>query len=233
MSFGGVDWSVGEIYGHRAFNVGYDSKLYSPVMGDFSWIDGENSSKCNMCRNSRTPNCSCGFYAYYDPADQHVDGDLYGIIQGYGMVDRGTLGFRAEKCKVVALHVPSHLVPSDARDNISVKKPSIIVRNPRNSAIAASAVIVLSSLFIAGMLPGFSVGLLVALLAFVVGTYIYARALSCISKSSSSQRVAGYGLSNFNWNKFKKQYPDIKIYHDRDMMISDYKNVLGKKSKVR
>lgn len=49
--------------------------------------------------------CGCGYYAYFDKADNphHKPGNVLGIVEGYGAVTVGTRGFRAEKARLVAL----------------------------------------------------------------------------------------------------------------------------------
>jgi hypothetical protein len=53
-------------------------------------------------------NCGCGFWAYWSPAlstkaQCYSEVSLQGVIEGYGDVIYGTQGFRAEKCRIVAL----------------------------------------------------------------------------------------------------------------------------------
>lgn len=61
--------------------------------------------------------CMCGFYAYYDikhsqyPAKARVAA----VIEGYGHVTVGTLGFRAAKASLVAVTLPPGLVEEAAQ----------------------------------------------------------------------------------------------------------------------
>jgi hypothetical protein len=51
--------------------------------------------------------CSCGFYAYFDEANDYADSTtVTGVIEAYGKVTIGTRGFRAEKARLRALVIP-------------------------------------------------------------------------------------------------------------------------------
>lgn len=55
--------------------------------------------------------CQCGFYAYFDEFSNphHLDGQIHGLIEGYGVATVGHRGFRCEKAKLQALIVkPNH-----------------------------------------------------------------------------------------------------------------------------
>ena len=51
--------------------------------------------------------CKCGFYAYFDTGknDWHggAQGEIYGVVSGYGIVTVGSRGFRAQKAKLLGL----------------------------------------------------------------------------------------------------------------------------------
>lgn len=50
--------------------------------------------------------CQHGFYAYYDGSnDYHDQGEVTGVIEGYGEVLIGTRGFRCMKARIVALRI--------------------------------------------------------------------------------------------------------------------------------
>lgn len=57
--------------------------------------------------------CTCGFYAYFDGGDNphHSDGQILGIVEGYGAVTVGSRGFRAEKARIRALVIEPQLSP--------------------------------------------------------------------------------------------------------------------------
>lgn len=51
--------------------------------------------------------CSCGFWAYYEPASQYIGANrVFGTIEGYGEVTIGTKGFRAQKARILSLLLP-------------------------------------------------------------------------------------------------------------------------------
>lgn len=75
------------------------------------------SCGCPMCRptveTAKTApdhrvaqlDCTCGFYAYFDREANpyHKNGNVLGLVEGFGNVTVGSRGFRAEKAKLVAL----------------------------------------------------------------------------------------------------------------------------------
>jgi hypothetical protein len=69
--------------------------------------------------------CRCGFYAYFKEQntflplptmDKEVDVEaLMGIIEGWGTVTLGPLGFRCSRCRVIALVGPPRIVEQKYR----------------------------------------------------------------------------------------------------------------------
>ena len=54
--------------------------------------------------------CTCGFYAFWNPDEQSqvsVRFPVLGVIEGFGRTLIGDRGFRCEKARIVALHVPT------------------------------------------------------------------------------------------------------------------------------
>lgn len=49
--------------------------------------------------------CHCGYYAYFDEGGNphHNEGNVLGLIEGYGVTTVGSRGFRSAKAKLVAL----------------------------------------------------------------------------------------------------------------------------------
>lgn len=72
--------------------------------------------------------CSCGFYAYYSSSpNQYINGSrVTGIIEGYGNTLIGTLGFRSEKAKIVALYIPP---VKDTGGRITVDRETLTSEN--------------------------------------------------------------------------------------------------------
>jgi hypothetical protein len=105
--FGGYEFSVGEIYGHRNFRVDHKGRL-TGVSYQAIWKPGENVASCAMCYQGMGE-CKCGssgFWAYHDKGKWTNDG-IRGVIRGYGKTDLGTNGFRCEKAEIVGLVIPS------------------------------------------------------------------------------------------------------------------------------
>lgn len=51
--------------------------------------------------------CTCGWYGYYQGSLNYANSDgISGIVEGFGLVRRGTRGFRAQKARIKALYVP-------------------------------------------------------------------------------------------------------------------------------
>lgn len=71
------------------------------------------------CRGISTTNCTCGYYACFNPADvpnpNYSLGTVTAIIGGHGTCTVGDLGFRAEKADLLALIQP----PTNALDYLS------------------------------------------------------------------------------------------------------------------
>lgn len=103
--------AAGVIRGLRAWNLSA-GRLYG-VLGDYQWSAGENEASCPYrVRHRRHPiacrDCSCGFYAYTDPRLSQpwtYSLDIVGVIEGYGLTQIGTLGFRCAKARIIALSV--------------------------------------------------------------------------------------------------------------------------------
>jgi hypothetical protein len=84
--------------------------------------------------------CSCGFYAYFDPKHDEYSNSvsgtftggpkISGIVSGYGKVQVGTKGFRAEKAKVLALYMPQYPTAEAAWTEIGRAKGGIVWTRP-------------------------------------------------------------------------------------------------------
>lgn len=115
---------MGSVRGVRAWRF-EKGKLESPHANGNYWTQGEQIARCGnrpikygrltdldtpwvfnrIPRPKHLKNCMCGFYAcYWDEVDQvHDTWGVVGVIEGYGQTALGTLGFRSEKAKIVAL----------------------------------------------------------------------------------------------------------------------------------
>jgi hypothetical protein len=115
---------AGTIRGHRSFGVSGDR--LTPIVRDFVyWKPELNEATCIgggiFARHEvATRDCTCGFYAYTDPTnpgEYYFEGTygcpcnicqgVVGVIEAWGRVTVGTLGFRAQYARVIALGGPN------------------------------------------------------------------------------------------------------------------------------
>lgn len=100
---------AGTINGLRAFEVDRLGRLHAPQHSKYIFKPGENAANClyeSVDHKIANGRCSCGFYAYHDGSNTYhsrSNGTIAGMIEGYGTVTVGTKGFRAEKCKIIAI----------------------------------------------------------------------------------------------------------------------------------
>lgn len=123
------DFAAGVVTGTRSFDV---DKLGRRVGVAFAtvWRPGENVARCmqrpdplaflsgrepgRLRESSRPPHslaeCPHGFYGYYEGSNDYYEpGRVMAVVEAYGETVIGTRGFRAEKARIVALHVPSDI----------------------------------------------------------------------------------------------------------------------------
>jgi hypothetical protein len=65
--------------------------------------------------------CSCGFYAYSNGVNEYTEYGLTGVIQGYGQTQLGTRGFKSQKARVLALHIPTRREKKSGKRVVSSK----------------------------------------------------------------------------------------------------------------
>lgn len=136
--FGGVEFALGSVVGHRAWKVTVEGILTGVSHTD-DWLPGENLAVChaapskeevsaktedesyaeyaarvNLWRDAHSMGeCKHGFYAYSDRPTTHSyftsDPVLIGIVEGYGETFIGTKGFRSAKARILAVSVTAHL----------------------------------------------------------------------------------------------------------------------------
>lgn len=122
--FTGPPLVAGSVLGFRHFDL-----LPGPTLGsvihDYQWGPGMNTGRCIFAaerrwdhKSKRTvdwyghragkQDCTCGYYAYYHPwrSSYASSTRAFGVIEGFGRVSMGPLGFRAEKAKLVAVCLP-------------------------------------------------------------------------------------------------------------------------------
>jgi hypothetical protein len=100
---------------HWAVRQERDGKIVMGAAGygDIPWQGGVEQAKCRKDKvHDRTPdlNCTCGIWGYWKYEDARKGGNNYngwpGIIEIWGRVIPGELGFRAEFAQPVAFLVP-------------------------------------------------------------------------------------------------------------------------------
>lgn len=125
---------AGTVVGLRSFRAAPSFCLLA-MTRTYTWQQGENQAECDpdlwaMLRPQRPQvanyhrvagvDCVCGFYAYFSDRDDYARSKftptVTGIIEGYGTVTIGDLGFRAEKARIVALVQPPPFVQTNYPD---------------------------------------------------------------------------------------------------------------------
>ncbi len=131
---------LGSLRGRRNFKLKWSNDfqhevymLQSPLR-DYIWQPGENVAQC-VCAHPAYfgypdkvepffvrehvagKDHTCGFYAYTNHLkyDYENGTNAVGVIEAYGRITVGNLGFRAEKAKIVAIHFKEELGPLEQR----------------------------------------------------------------------------------------------------------------------
>lgn len=88
-----------------------------------------------------TLNCNCGFYAYFDNADNPYHGPtqgvIRGLIEGFGVVTVGSRGFRSEKAVLKALVIPPKKLELQLFRAVSVNYAGVPIFERHRDALAA------------------------------------------------------------------------------------------------
>ena len=132
--FSGPPLVAGTILGVRHWSVNADTFLLAPSFMT-RWMNGENRAQHQDAwydpdywqhngHRIAQENCQCGFYAYYDASGSSYKKEwrAEGIIEGYGLVSVGPLGFRAEKAKIIAVTLPRVYANGKPADMYAVKQ---------------------------------------------------------------------------------------------------------------
>lgn len=211
------------IIGARAFNVDVLNRLIPHTCGRVPWKPGENVSThmkdtgtyyVDQWRDTRDHHApdeckTCGYYGYTDrqaARDHHVQGftQTTGIIGGYGKVAVGPWGFRAEKARIVALHVPHTVVTLGRVANLF--RPWVLCIL---AAVSALGMIAESS-----DKPGITGwGVLFAVLGFVS----VAAAVIVGSVTGSFHKPPITGLVSHRI--LRRLYPDVQFHLSRTIML--------------
>lgn len=104
---------AGTLFGHRTFSITWGGYLAGVVFHD-CWLPGLNVARCQRLvwvndlatHDIPSMDCGCGFYAYFHPChNKYSTGGAYqvdAIIEAWGNIVAGELGFRAEKAVIKA-----------------------------------------------------------------------------------------------------------------------------------
>jgi hypothetical protein len=153
---------VGSLRGYRWWGVARSGWLISPWFGERRWDPGQNAARC-LARSvwrrhrwaTRHPHgipaldCTCGFYGllrlsgndgehdggpwHREPARSGEGGLVFGVVEAWGRIVLGTIGWRAQFVRPLALFVPSDSrFAGDGRiDRVARRYPIPIVANIR------------------------------------------------------------------------------------------------------
>lgn len=212
--FGGIDFAAGSVKGLRSWRVDKYGRLSGQTVSRV-WRPGENVSECadGYEGHRAEANCGCGFWAYYADQDRQFDKGVTGVIEGYGVVNLGTKGFRAEKARIVALALPKQ------GDSI---RDRWIRWHQRHDFINAVAVVV-------GGIA--SVTALIAAIALVVnhdatwGILAFAGflVLAAIALLSANAGFSDYrprpATADLPYDLIRRNYPDVPKYRSVKAML--------------
>jgi hypothetical protein len=217
------DFAVGKVVGQRSWKVRYDGQLDS-VSYTHPWVDGENRAYCTHERRPGVcfPFAGCGFWAYHN-GSFYVNSDIDGVIEGWGKVTQGTQGFRAEKCKIVALVIP--------KDNETLRRERTIWQRwchfwndhtrTRVASLFFGSALLMSWSWTPAFLPTWGVtawalfGLMLVALIFYSSIKGFVYALR-----EQDMLNSGYGrLTKQQIEGIKRRYPSVKIYSTRKEML--------------
>jgi hypothetical protein len=141
--FGEADFIAGSVFGYRWWTLQAPPLEKNPARAarDWNppwlrgvkacWTAGENAARClpesaSLHAPSEVPHidCSCGHWGYWQIQHHDVGGSnrlpVTGVVEGYGQLLTGPLGFRAGKAKIVALYLPLLIEP-----DLPVKAPGL------------------------------------------------------------------------------------------------------------
>jgi hypothetical protein len=225
--FAGLGFAIGTVKGVRAWDVDKLGRLRAVYKTDAIWKPGENVAKCRYNHKetdkyTRYPmtDCACGFYAFYKDNNEYASKHrISGVIEGYGQTVIGTKGFRAEKAKIVALHIPRPKV-------VAFQWPLVGWLRKQGSAGFIGPMALAMALF--ALIPGvgllfspeaFGWGILLLGVAAVLG-YVFAAAIRADfgpDKDTYNEVLTADLLGRVIHN-----YPDVELFDSYKEMIAKY-----------
>lgn len=225
---------LGTIYGMRTWEVESNGTLVPCSGGVYTYKNGENVAGCIMTdiakmRPRHRPAekyCTCGFYAYYDGSNYYGRGGtnhVTGIIEAYGKCQVGSAGFRAEKCRIVALVIPGHHAEEAEEDHhYPWCKPAKWVGRSYDR----------DATFGIGGLGAAIIGLIFTVLGGTIwGPWVLYPALAVMYGGFCCYLLAAHALQHHMFtpgyddgrlSKVPKRYPDAEIFQSEAEMRKKY-----------
>lgn len=252
--FSGMGLAIEPVRGVRAFEVDTLGRL-TGVTYKSVWRPGENTSECRRLsaddpasvfwlvtaspmppvlsgdpgeteRSHDMTKCKCGFYAYYDgSSDYHTPDRINAVVEGWGQTVIGTRGFRAEKARILALHIPG---------GKPAKGPALslwgrLMKWIYNHRSLAAAV------FMAGFVVA---GALAILATALVASYSDPRALLLLIPAALGGVSAWLSWKSLDWasqqsyrqtnlpaalvEKVRRNYPDVPVFDTFEAMVKAF-----------
>lgn len=131
---GDFDLAVGCVTGYRWWvlpreHLPEHAGLLLGATGRQLWLPGDNEAFCNFNRRHWPPvePCGCGFYAYWTHTvrDLGLAGvQVMGAVEGFGHTLIGDDGFRCERARIIALHVPPDGVMGPLLGRLRLRHPA-------------------------------------------------------------------------------------------------------------
>lgn len=224
----------GSVVGLRRFSIRDDGSLVGPMERSAEFTSGLNHAECRDVNGATWAavkrdqpdhtigmlNCTCGFYAYYDPDwDEYAFADTtLGIIEGYGRVTAGTRGFRAEKCKIVALVDPTLTKSGKRRWHPIRWMNNHLIRWANHGK---SSISLLAALFIGAAGLILTENVIVEALYYVIIGLMLLRGVGMWVHLSRLLKGHSIKLNlEADYSKVHKKYPDVKYYLTKEEMLT-------------
>ncbi|SOD71616.1 hypothetical protein SAMN05892883_1111 [Jatrophihabitans sp. GAS493] len=127
-----VEPLVGEIHAVRSFGLSDDGNLFPVGGSDAPWSPGKNTARCirGFSHDAPATDCTCGFYAYLDPAwitqRTGITGTVTAVVSCWGQLIAGSRGVRAEFSRIEALYLPVD-VPREVVAEVASVHPEVTI----------------------------------------------------------------------------------------------------------
>lgn len=237
IGFSDRPFVAGSLHGRRSFRV-INGKLHG-VTYPYHFEPGENTAVCAayftgvIGHRMAGLNCTCGYYAYFKgPSNSfHSSGNVEAIIEGYGTVSVGEMGFRAAKAKLAALILPDTGVSQHSERWDTLCDFMNSTRDTASSAIIAAGLWVS---FISAMIAGFSsrgwlTWLLVALtvMLLVVCATVFCATVHGYRRENKMLHNP-YKCSDKNneksvdYEEVRMNYPGVPVYSSMKDALKDF-----------